>query len=114
MQEHCELPRYRHYRPLPGVLAAPLGDLFSVAPEIRVLPEWPQDVVSASHQEPPQELVAVPGDAPLGIATSRLVLTRHESRIGSHRPTVRKARGVLNYQHEGQRGQWSNSLHLLQ
>src|SRR5215207_6533425 len=71
-QEHREFPSHRHYRPLPGVLAAPFGDLFSVTPEIGVLPECSEDVVSASHQEPSEQLVAVSGDAPLGVAISGL------------------------------------------
>src|SRR5919202_2184951 len=112
MQERRELPRYRHYRSLPGVLATALGYLLPMAPKVRVLPKWPEDVVSASHQQPSEQLVAVPGDALLRVVVSGLILARHKSRVGSYRPTVDEAHRIFEGHNERQGGECSDALHL--
>src|SRR5918993_1549351 len=53
VQEHREFPRHRNCRPFLGVLTAPGGYLLSVAPEVRVRTEWPEDVVGATDQQLP-------------------------------------------------------------
>ncbi len=46
MQEHRKFAGYRHHGSLLGVLPATLGDLQAVAPDVRILPEGSQDVLS--------------------------------------------------------------------
>ena len=52
VQEHRELPRCGHHRPLLGVLATPGGYFLPVAPQVRIGAEGSQDVVGAAYQEP--------------------------------------------------------------
>src|SRR3954447_14460279 len=53
VQEHRELPRCCHHRPLLCVLAPTGGYLLSVASQVRVRAEGTQDVVGAAYQELP-------------------------------------------------------------
>jgi hypothetical protein len=75
MEQHRELAGYRYRGSLLSVLAAALGDLQAVAPEIGVLPEGTQDVLGAADQQPPQLPVAPLRDALFTrITFARLVL----------------------------------------
>jgi hypothetical protein len=44
-----------------------------MAPEVRVRSEGPEDVVGAAYQQPPKNLLALLGDAFLGISISGLI-----------------------------------------
>src|SRR5918999_3405193 len=102
MQQHRELPPHRHHRPFLGVLSAALGYLLAVSPEVGVLAEGPQDVVGAVDQQLPRQFVAVIGDAPLGITTSRSVGGWHQPQVRSHLPALRETGGIFE-------GRWKST-----
>ena len=71
MQQHGELPCYRHRRAFLGaLLAAAFGDLLAVSPEVRIFTERAKHAVGAAEQEPPQRLVSSPGDPLLRVFCS--------------------------------------------
>ena len=58
--------------------------------------------------------VAPLGDAPLGVALSRLVLLWNEPEVGAHRPAVFETLWILDAQHECQGSQRAHARHLSQ
>jgi hypothetical protein len=114
MQEHRELPRHGNRRPFLGVLASPRRNLFSVASQIGVGAKGTQYVVSAAYQKLPQHLVALLGDAFLGIPLSRAVCGGHQPQVRSYRATLLEAVGIFQCQHEGERRKRPYPLDLAQ
>jgi hypothetical protein len=115
VQEHGELPSHGHHRPLLGVLATPGGYLLSVAPQVRIGAEGSQDVVGAAHQELPQHLLALLGDALLTrIPLPRPIAGWHEPQISTYAAAPFEAVGVLYGQHERERRKRTDPLDLAQ
>src|SRR5215217_4576886 len=115
VQEHRKLSRYCNRRSFLCVLTSPRGYLLCVASEVRVSSEGTQDVVSAAYQKLPQHLISFLGDASLRISISRLLGGGHKPQVCSYRAALFEAVGVLHQgQHEGQRRERSDSLHLAQ
>jgi len=114
VQEHRELPGHGHRRPLLCVLAAPGGYLLPMASQVRIGAEGTQDVVGAAYQELPQHLVALLGDAFLGVPLSGAVGCGNEPQVRPYRATLLEAVGVLQGEHEGERRERPDTLDLAQ
>src|SRR5215213_9673814 len=104
MKHHRELSSHGHRRSLLGVLATAGGYLLSMASEVRVGAKRTQDVVGAAHQELPEHLVALLGDALLRILVSRLVAGGHQPQVCPYRATPLEAVGIFQGEHEGECG----------
>ena len=99
MQQHRKLTRYRHYRPLFGILPPSGSQGQTPTPQIAVRTKRPQDILTASDQKPPQKFVPCFGDPQLTIALARLVHTRSQAQIRPHRSALFEPMGVLKDQH---------------
>ena len=95
VKQHRELPRHGHRRPLLCILASAGGYLLSVAPQVRVRAEGAEDVVGAAHQQLPQHLVTLLGDAFLGVSIPRLVLAGGQPQVRSHGAALIEAVRIL-------------------
>lgn len=95
VQQYGELSCHRHRRAFLGVLAAALGNLQAVTPEVRIFTERPQHVVGATDQEPPQRFVSSLGDPLLWVLLAGLVGARSEPDVSSHRAAGLEPGGVL-------------------
>lgn len=87
VEQHRELARDCHDRPLLGSLATLSDEPQAEAPELRVRSKGPQRVVGGFDQQPPYELVTPLGDGELGPRLARLALARREPEIRA--PTSR-------------------------
>src|SRR5215212_1598484 len=76
--------------------------------------EGSKNVVSATHYELPQHLVALLGDAFLGISLSRPIAGGYKPQVCSYRAAPLEAVGILNGEHEGECGKRPDSLDLAQ
>ena len=66
------------------------------------------------HEQPPQTRVAAPADPELRFALPRVALPRHESEVGGGLPVLREAGGILDRQHERERGDRAHAGDLAQ
>src|ERR1041385_7668590 len=73
-----------------------------------------EDVMSGIDQYTTKKLVPAFGDPELGIAVTRLVLTRSQSEVASHLSAFRKTCRIVKRQDERQRGQGPYAGDLLQ
>src|ERR1041385_678561 len=73
-----------------------------------------EDVMSGIDQYTTKKLVPAFGDPELGIAVTRLVLTRSQSEVASHLSAFRKTCRIVKRQDERQRGQGPYTGDLLQ
>ena len=57
--------------------------------------------MSTTYRKPPEHLIALPGDPRAGVTLTGLVLTGHETQIGSYRAAFLEPPRILRGQHEG-------------
>ena len=111
VEELCQFSSHSDGRVLPARLA-PFNDLLSPSPQVAIRSEGSEDVVCRLHEQPPAPLVPGLRDPASAFPTSGVILTGHESEVGSHVPTPLEAIRILRRQDEAERGLWPHAPHL--